>query len=368
MCSPYQVPALTHASVSGWLLLPSLASPVVVEPENRTLREMGLHHYLHHRLTDALGSIETLLQHYQAAANTSGMIDALNLLGLISCELKDFSQALNWGRQALSLTELHPTAASGAPSLVNLGFIYLRQYQLESATEYFKAALKVFQQSDDAIGVGCVLNNLAVVYGLQGDRDRSHPLSLAAIAALQEACQQEEAVAQFNAGWLHEQPMLALKHLRKAAAIWTARGDFAGEAIAFMAMGTVYHQLEQPFHALSCYQEAVELQRSMGNWAAEATLLEQIAGIYTEEGMPLSALDQLHQSLAVFQFVGDRLAVERLLCQLGKLYESLDELAAAMECYQQALGKPSGERISPTEPAIIRAVGMLLHPSCPIAS
>ncbi|NJN86907.1 MAG: tetratricopeptide repeat protein [Leptolyngbyaceae cyanobacterium SL_7_1] len=233
--------------------------------------------------------------------------------------------------------------------------------------------MQTLRQGGDAIGVGCALNNLAVLYGIEGEADRSHPLILAALTAFQHTAQQaEEAVVHYNGGELMvaEHPDLAFAYWRRASAIWTALGDFEGEAIAFRAMGDAHHHLGRPFHALSCYQEAVELQRSIGNWAAEAAVLEQVAEVYQEEGMPLSAIDQLHRSLAVFQFIGDRVAADRLLCRLGKLYESLDELAAAMECYQQVLESPTNRASAPPLQATPRVdlSNVLFHPNCPIAS
>lgn len=370
----YRIPAQPHSPTSGWFLLPSLAEAIAPPfPHPETLRPVGLQHYLQHQFAEAIATFQALLQHHEATGNVLGAIDTLNLMGLAACEIKEFTQALGWCRQALSLSELHPATATHGHTLINLGFIYVRQKQGDHALPYFKAALQAAQQAQDAIGVGSALNNLAIVYGMQGEAARSHPLILASLAVFQQSNQQaEEAVVYYNGGEsvVEEEPLLALTYWRRASAIWTALGDFVGEAIAFQSMGDVHQHLGQPFHALSCYQEALELQRSVGNWAAEASLIEQIAEVYQVEGMPLSALDQLHRSLAVYQFIGDRAATDRLLCRLGKLYESLDELAAAMECYQQVLGQPTDQSSIPANTGVPMAnlSNLLFHSSCPIAS
>ncbi|NJN86908.1 MAG: hypothetical protein HC881_12185 [Leptolyngbyaceae cyanobacterium SL_7_1] len=137
----YRIPALPQSPASGWFLLPSLAlaiAPPNPETDPQALRAVGLQHYLQQHFPQAITTLQPLLQHHEANANVLGAIDALNLLGLAACEMKDFTQALSWCRQALSLSELQPTTPLHGYTLMNLGFVYVRQRQGDHGLAYLR--------------------------------------------------------------------------------------------------------------------------------------------------------------------------------------------------------------------------------------
>lgn len=225
----------------------------------------------------------------------------LNNIGNIYYGLGHKDKALDFAKQALSLSRKSGDVAHEAGMLLNIGFLYSSLAEPEKAIEYYNLALPVFRRARDIDGEATTLNYIGSTYYALG------------------------------------QPDNALDYFNRALPLFRQIGDAAGEASALSNLGTVYSSRSQHEQALAYYNQALPLFRSVKDVQGEAAALRNIGHVYLSWGQMEMALSFFNKSLPLSKNAGDTIGEATTIGYLGALYDNLGQYEKALDYYNQAL-------------------------------
>jgi ATP/maltotriose-dependent transcriptional regulator MalT len=178
------------------------------------------------RYRDAVGEclmVIKVLQRHQAQPDEAR---AYRILGIAHVHLGAYPQCIRELEQALELYQALDDTTRVAWLNHEIGTC-LRIHGDPTADDYYRQALKLWQQTENIPGLAMTLNSIGVGQHIAGDYSR-------ALATLEEA-----------RAWSHQ------------------HGVRRGEAFALASLGDVYRDLDQPARAMEYYHEAIELGRGM---------------------------------------------------------------------------------------------------------
>src|SRR6185295_1598916 len=141
---------------------------------------------------------------------------------------------------------------------------------LETAIRKFTEVLLLFRREHDASGEAVALNNIGLIYGKLGEKQK------------------------------------ALDNYAQALPLFRVVRDRIGEAMALNNIGAIYNDLGEKQRALDYLVQALPLRRSTGDQAGEAATLNNLAFIYDDLGEKQKALDYYEQALPLFRATGNR--------------------------------------------------------------
>ncbi len=128
--------------------------------------EMGnVYYYFDNR--KAIENYQKAVENQKLCDNKSDMSKALNNMGLISTNLLQFEQALNYHQSALAICKEQSDIAGQGLTLGNIGYVYDNMNNYIKALEYYKQALAIDekmgvkrQMVDDLNGLGSIYNRI----------------------------------------------------------------------------------------------------------------------------------------------------------------------------------------------------------------
>ena len=187
------------------------------------------------------------------------IVGTLNLAGMYRTLLDDW---------LLPLAEANaPQIKANALNQIGKQCHHIGQY--DTALDFYKQALAIFQQIGDKQGEGATLNNLSQIYSTRGDYDT------------------------------------ALQYLQQALAIQQQIGDKSGEGTTLNNIALIHEARGDYDTALDFLKQSLTIQQQIGDKQGEGTTLNNISQIYDARGDYDTALDLLQQSLAIRQQIGD---------------------------------------------------------------
>jgi len=150
--------------------------------KNRSLSELSYLYYLIGQHEKALDFGNEALKVAEKENDPKGSASCLNLLGIISAELGERKQALEYYRRALDLSrdELDDKAVQ-CRVLNNLGFLHYSLSETEEASEHFAKALKLAVMSSSKSIEGTVLSNIAMMEFESGEVDEAAAHAMSAL-------------------------------------------------------------------------------------------------------------------------------------------------------------------------------------------
>ncbi|NJL86109.1 MAG: tetratricopeptide repeat protein [Leptolyngbyaceae cyanobacterium SM1_1_3] len=295
----------------------------------------------------ALDTFQTLLVWQQHLNCMAGIEATLNCVAFVEQEMLHKSKV-----ESLESLFQGPAAADTdddrqqALQLATLGGLHRRSGRPQEAIACYQEAIKAFRSVGEIANVGLMLNNLGTIYAQMGQHQRTQSLCLTAVSLLADSSDRHSyatalhnlGVAYYHLSNYHQ----ALKYLEQALALRGQLGDRAGEASTLSYMGKTYCHQHLFMYALSCYEAALELCQTPANALAlqqKGTILGHLAALSQQTGHPQLAVSYYEQALEIFATVADDKGAGRIFSQMGKLFEYLGKTTAALDCYQQALGK-----------------------------
>src|ERR1700761_5141448 len=213
-------------------------------------------------------------------------------------------------RQVANLEKsLGPVSRDFAGALNNLALLYGSQGQDSEAEPLYKRAIAVMEKADglDRVGIAPELNNLAALYERQQRYAEAEPLFKRALAIRQKAL-----------GQAHPDVGQSLNNL---ATLYERQGRHTDAEPLFRQALAIYQKAAGPDHP------------------AVATLLNNLGQVYKVEGRAADAEPLIKRSLAIREKVlgPDHPDVARSLNNLAELDERVGRPAEAESLYQRAL-------------------------------
>ena len=279
--------------------------------------------------------------------------DALGKIGRLYYNTSNYSQALDYYNQGLSICHAQGYQLWEAAVLTCIGQVYSNLGDTQKALDYYNRALPIRRAVGDRHGEAITLSSIGIAYSDLGDKKKALEYYDQALPIQQAIGDREgEAKTLVNIGAIYDDlgdKQTALDFYNQALPVQHAIGDRRGEAATLDNIGLAYSDRGEPQKALDLFNQALSIRRVVGNRDGEAASLSNIGTAHEALGDIQKALDFFNQALLLYQAVGDRGGEAAALNNIGYIYKALSENRKALDYYNQALsvlrsiGDRSGE-------------------------
>ncbi|XCN72921.1 MAG: tetratricopeptide repeat protein [Candidatus Electrothrix aestuarii] len=215
----------------------------------------------------------------------------------VSC----YVDALNLYKQSISLYRDIGDRKNEGLSLNNIGLIYKVQGDHRNALKFLEQSLSIAQELGDKTGEGATLNNISNIYQAKGDYAK------------------------------------ALTCLKQALSLLKDAGNKEGEGWSLNNIGEIYRQQRNYPAALPYYEQSLAIRQAIKDKRGESATLNNISLVYIDQGKLNTAFEYLKQSLMISQDIGDRRQEGATLHSIGLAYRNKEENIAALKHYEQSL-------------------------------
>lgn len=273
--------------------LEALTTPLIYKDKEDLLRRKRINEYLLEKVKDK-----------------EEKSDILREVGIIFSYLGEFDKALEYYKKALKLYEELGRKERIANQLGNIGIVFNIKGELDKALEYFEKALKLFEESGGKEGIAAQLGNIGIVYKNKGEFDK------------------------------------ALEYLKKALEIDEELGEKEGIAIQLGNIGIVYKNKGEFDKALDYFKMALKLNEELERKKGIANQLGNLGVIYGIRGEFNKALEYFEKALIIFKEMGSKIEIAKTLMNMGDIFIQKMNKKRAMDYYLEAHSLAKGSYIS----------------------
>jgi class 3 adenylate cyclase len=185
-----------------------------------------------------------------------------------------------------------------AYALNNIGIIYALQGNYDKVLEYFSRTLELSKEIDDKKGVASSLNNIGLVYEEVGDYDK------------------------------------ALEYHRKSLKIKEDLGNKNGIASSLRNIGNIYFQIGRLEDALNTHLTAFEIQKEIGDKNGMTHAAISIGDIYVETKEYNKAVNYYNRALNLAKEIKAKALIKDAYERLSDLYEMKNDAVKALQYYK----------------------------------
>jgi tetratricopeptide (TPR) repeat protein len=177
-------------------------------------------------------------------------------------------------------------------NLNNIGIIYVRKGELDTALEYYQKSLRIFEEIGNRQDIAYALNNIGNIYSSKGDFDT------------------------------------ALEYYQKSVQIFEEVGNKRDIAYALNNIGVIYYSKGKLDTALEYYQKSLLIKEGIGKKQDIAGSFNNIGNIYKVKGELDNALDYYQKSLQIREGIGNPLELSQSLFSIIDLMLIKDQKLA----------------------------------------
>lgn len=225
----------------------------------------------------------------------------LHLLGIVAEERGDYDTALDWFRQALTVSEQRGDRAGIATGYHQLGMIAQERGNYDEARHLYERSLVISEEVNSRSCMAASYHQLGAIASIRGDLDA--------------------------ASTRHRQALDILKEL----------GDRSGIASTFHELGIIAQGKGDYSAADELYRLALAAMEQLGNRTGIASSYHQLSRIADLRGEHGAALDWCRKSLAISEELGNRSGMAVSYHQLGSYAYRRGEYETALGWYQRSL-------------------------------
>ena len=245
--------------------------------------------------------------------------------------------------KALNLASKTNYHSGRGHALLNRGFNEFASSLYREAFNSFNQALHVFRELEDQAGLSHSYYNLGLVYLRMGDFDTAMDVQLQS-RKLREQLNDEAGIASCKAqiGYLNSQfglEEIALKEYSDCLDIWRRRNNKAGMGNVLMALGILKMKLNNLEEAKIHLEESVKIRMEINETNGVHTSINYLSEVYLREGNTIEALNLLSNALetALNQHQPYTIGICRLRLNLAKIYSQLNDNPSALQQLEVAL-------------------------------
>lgn len=253
------------------------------------------------------------LEHHEAARlialklnDKAKLAVTLNNIGLIYDDRADYTKALKYYLESLSLVEdsEHGGSAKGkwqmGSTLNNVALIYQLQGKYKEALEFHNRSLKIKKEVGNKKGIGSSLHNIGLVYKLQGEYEKS------------------------------------LEYYFQALAVRKENGDDNGTALTLNNIGSVYESMKEYEKAFSYFEQSLEIRKKLKDRYGLAISLFSMGSNYCTRKDFKKGFEYYDKALQIGKEIGSKDLLKRGYETIAIAYQSLGNFEKAYE-YQGLL-------------------------------
>jgi tetratricopeptide (TPR) repeat protein len=250
------------------------------------------------------------------------------------------NDALTLHGLALDTAERTGDLTAQANATMHFGVTCMTLSHLESASDHFQRALRLFERLDHPAGRSRCLGNLGVVDEILGRYPaalRHHTQALEVFRQLDDLPGQARTV--MNIGVTQEKLgryELAVDHHTQALRLFRELGELDGEATALADLGLAEVRLRRHGPAAQHLDQALRLFRQVGNRSGEGWTLNRQGTLRAATGHPGVAADLYRQALDLHRETEDRQGIASALNGLGEAANARGAAAEAIDLHTEA--------------------------------
>jgi serine phosphatase RsbU (regulator of sigma subunit)/Tfp pilus assembly protein PilF len=211
--------------------------------------------------------------------------DKVNLLNLMCRELRanNLSQSKQLADSALTISLKSNYKKGIAESYKNIGVIYSRQNDYQSALTNYLKALEICESISDKKATGGIYNNIGIIYKDLGIYDK------------------------------------AFDYFLKAVEISKALNNDTGLSINYDNIGSALGKMKKYPDALDYLNKSLEINRKLNDSLGIAVSHINIGEIYSDMGNYPDALDNFSKSLELFSRINEKHGILAVKMNIGKI-------------------------------------------------
>ncbi len=220
---------------------------------------------------------------------------------LLAWRQGDYSQATQWGEQALSLYREADNALGEARVLMHLGLFAFDLGATAQAQAYYEASLPIYRALGNQADAVAVMHNLANLYNQLNDAGRALPL------------------------------------YDECLSFYERTDDRSGVELISLGMGAIYRDQGELTQATAAFERSLALAGELGDdWSAAVAELN-LGDLATDQGDYQAARLQLSEALAQFERIGDQQMISTAHGRLGDLELLAGDVVTAIRQFRQSL-------------------------------
>lgn len=224
--------------------------------------------------------------------------------GMVYERLADLGQALFHAEESTQVCRKLNLEREGAKAMTLLGTIYLTIGMHDKGLEQAFAAMKLFQEIDDIVGIAKVLNNIGTIYNARNEYDRAIEFFQKSLAIKRELKDYHGAANTLNnianiLFWAYQEYDKGLEYYRESLAISRARGFARHSSRSLQHIGQVYVYKEDYPQAIRYSEEAVAMVRETGSRPDLSYALMDLGFVYIKAGRMTQGIEAIHQGLKI---------------------------------------------------------------------
>jgi two-component system, NtrC family, sensor kinase len=231
--------------------------------------------------------------------NKNGLAQSHNYIGISYSRLCNYEKGLSHQLEAYKLYE--ETGGNTAPSLINIGNIYLNQGNYPEALKYYLECLEVRKKHNQRSQMASVLGNIAIVYEVQNDFE------------------------------------VALDYHHQSLALNKEFGNIGGIATSLGNIGLIYKLKGDIHKAENHFLRSLELRQKTGNQFGIIDSLLLLAEIYLDKNKIEKAETLVQELTEKLSHIQTKVLEIRVLVIKGKLEKVKGNFKTALDYYQKAL-------------------------------
>jgi len=269
-------------------------------------------------------------------------------------EISNPDSAVALAKIAKELAEKTRDTAYLANINKSLGNFLAYQGDYRQSLKYTLEALKLFEITDNQVGISGSWNNIGENYyelDLYGEAFDYYNKALNKSTEINDSL--GRAVALYNVGKVLKamgQYQKAKKTLQEAKALSETIGDLEGIPYVLNDIGEILIYEQEFDKALSSLEEALEIcienEEAINFYVLTPEILNKIAIVYREKEVFEEALNYHNRANKYFEQLGNEGGVAETLLEKGKTYESYGQLGAATRSLNKglAMGKDANNK------------------------
>jgi signal transduction histidine kinase len=266
--------------------------------------------------------------------NVKEKVKALNNIGTAYYYLSDCLKVIEYCSQALKIGKEIGDKKEVVYSLNNIGNAYDDLGNNEKALEYHINSLEIREEIEDKKGISTSLNNIGVVYIKLGNYDKASDYFLKSLKINEEIKDKKGVAISFcnigNVYFYLKKYNKVLEYYKKSLKIHKEIKSTIDIAISSSNIGLIYKILNKYDKALDYYLEALKIYEKIGNKYGIANTSNNIGALHIEQKDYNKASQYLEQGLKSAKEIKSK--------DLFKAsYETFSELYSIKENYKKAL-------------------------------
>jgi len=267
--------------------------------------------------------IDSLKTALNIAPNDSNKVSLLNEL----CrEYRHFNPAtaIQYSRQAITLSEQIGFKKGIANSLQNIGIVYSYQGDYVKMLDYYLQSLKVYEELKYKKGIAGSFIGIGGVYWYQGDYENAIDYYLQSLKIYKELGYKKGIASSLSGvGIVYDsqgKTEKALEYYMKSLEMYKELGDKKEIGRSLNNIGSLYYVQRDIDKALQFYLASLRIREELKDNSGTASSLNNIGELYSLQGNDQKALEYINKSLSIAKGIGDKDNIQQSYVSLAEIF------------------------------------------------